>query len=83
MPSSAHFITAFLDRHVKGEEARGAYLDVPVAQSSDGEFADAIEPTAYDGYSPGAPAATLWKGFQRKHAEGLELLQAPAANPAG
>jgi predicted dienelactone hydrolase len=79
---SAHFITAFLDRHVKGEEGRGSYLDVPVAQSSDGVFPDAIEPKAYDAYSPGAPAVTLWKGFQRKHAEGLELLQEPPADPA-
>ena len=76
---NAHFITAFLDRYVKGEEARRVYLDVPVVQSSDGVWPDAIEPKAYDAYSPGAPAVTVWKGFQRKHAEGLELLQAPPA----
>jgi len=31
-------------------------------------------------YGTGAPNVTVWKGFQRKHAEGLELLQ---ASPAG
>jgi hypothetical protein len=35
----------------------------------------------YAEFSPGTGAATLWKGFQRGHATGLELLQAPAANP--
>ena len=79
---NAHFITAFLDRYVKGEEGRAAYLDVPVAQSSDGVWPDATEPKAYDAYSPGGPGVTVWKGFQRKHAEGLELLQAAPADPA-
>ncbi len=79
---NSHFITAFLDRYVKGEEGRAAYLDVPVAQSSDGVWPDTIGPKAYDAYSPGAPNVTVWKGFQRKHAEGLELLQAPPADTA-
>jgi predicted dienelactone hydrolase len=79
---NAHFITAFLDRYVKGDEGRAAYLDVAVAQSSDGTWPETTEPKAYDAYSPGAPNITVWKGFQRKHAEGLELLQAPAADAA-
>jgi hypothetical protein len=33
-------------------------------------------------YGTGAPNVTVWKGFQRKHAEGLELLRAPAADAA-
>jgi hypothetical protein len=77
---NAHFITAFLDRYVKGDEGRATYLDLPVAQSSDGVWPETIGPKAYDAYSPGAPNVTVWKGFQRKHAEGLELLQAPAAD---
>jgi predicted dienelactone hydrolase len=78
---NAHFITAFLDRYVKGDETRNSFLDVLVAQSSDGgwpEPAAPAVPAAYDAYSPGPPDATVWKGFQRNHAEGLELLRARA-----
>ncbi|MGO9039056.1 MAG: alpha/beta hydrolase family protein [Steroidobacteraceae bacterium] len=79
---NAHFITAFLDRYVKGDEGRAAYLDMPVAESSDGVWPDTTEPKAYDALSPGTPNITVWKGFQRKHAEGLELLRATAADAA-
>lgn len=72
---NAHFITAFLDRYLKGDESRSAYLEVPVTESAQGRWAPAT-PIPYDAVSPGAPGATLWKGFQRKHAEGLELLEA-------
>jgi predicted dienelactone hydrolase len=74
---NAHFITAFLDRYLKGDESRAAYLDVPVAESAEGTWT-APDSAAYDAFSPGAPGATLWKGFQRSEAAGLELLQAPA-----
>ena len=83
---NAHFISAFLDRYVKGDETRTAYLDVPVAESSDGVWPAPPAPAAppsYDAYSPGPPAATLWKGFQPRHAEGLELMYAPAAPRGG
>jgi len=78
---NAHFITAFLDRYVKEDETRAAYLNVPVAESSDGVWPAAAAPEAYDAYSPGPPHITVWKGFQRGHAEGLELLQALPATP--
>ena len=74
-----HFITAFLDRHVKGDVNRDSYLDVPVVRSSDGSWA-APANTAWNAISPGTAGVTLWKGFQRRHAEGLELLQRPAAS---
>ena len=80
---SAHFITAFLDRYVKGDETRAAYLDVPIAQSADGVWPAADAPPAYDAYSPGTPPVSVWKGFQRNHAEGLELLALPAAPASG
>jgi hypothetical protein len=73
---NAHFITAFLDRYVKGDESRAAYLDVPVARSSEGAWpvqAPAAPP--YDAYSPGGPGITVWKGFQRSEASGLEMLR--------
>ena len=77
---NAHFITAFLDDYLKGDGSRAAYLDVPVTLSDAGLW-PATVPGAYDAFSPGSAAAgvTFWKGFQRNHAAGLEMLQAAAA----
>jgi predicted dienelactone hydrolase len=77
----AHFITAFLARYLKDDESAGTYLDVPVPESADGVWPPDLPPAAYDAYSPGTAGITVWKGFQRKHAEGLELLQAAPASP--
>jgi hypothetical protein len=76
-----HMITAFLDRFVKGDESRAAYLDGLVPDSSAGHW-QAPPGTAYDAVSPGTGGITLWKGFQRDYAEGLELLQR-APSPTG
>jgi predicted dienelactone hydrolase len=73
---NVHFITAFLDRYVKGDEARAPYLDVAVADSAAGVWPASAPAAAYDAYSPGTGNITVWKGFQRNHAAGLELLQA-------
>jgi predicted dienelactone hydrolase len=80
---NAHFITAFLDRYVRGDETRAGYLDVPVPSVADGRWPDPPPPTApaaYGAYSPGTPGITVWKGFQRSQAAGLELLEAPPAS---
>jgi len=77
---NAHFITAFLDRYVKGDESRDAYLNVAVGESAAGVW-PATPPLPYDAYSPGTADITVWKGFQRNHATGLELLQAEAKSP--
>ena len=70
-----HFITAFLDRYVKDDASRAGYLDGLTPRSNDGTWpASANEP--YGAFSPGTGGITLWKGFQRGHAEGLELLHA-------
>jgi predicted dienelactone hydrolase len=74
---SAHFISAFLDRYVKDDASRDAYLDVPAPESAAGTWPSA-NPYPYDAYSPGANGVSVWKGFQRNHAAGLELLQAKA-----
>lgn len=76
-----HMITAFLDRYLKGDESRAAYLDGLVPDSSSGQW-DAAPGTPYDAISPGTAGITLWKGFQRGYAEGLELLQRAAQAPA-
>jgi predicted dienelactone hydrolase len=70
-----HFITAFLDRYVKDDASRASYLDGLVPDSSKGEW-PAEAAGAYADYSSGAGGITTWKGFQRQHAEGLELLHA-------
>jgi predicted dienelactone hydrolase len=75
---NAHFITAFLDRYLKDDESRAAYLDVAATDSDAGVWPAAAPPLAYDAYSRGAPEITVWKGFQRNHAAGLELLRAQA-----
>ena len=66
----AHFITAFLDRYVKGDASKAAYTDGLVADSDDGIWA---HPPGYGAFSPGLPDATLWKGFQVAHATGMTL----------
>jgi predicted dienelactone hydrolase len=71
---NTHFITAFLDLYVKGEQRYAAYLDVPVAHAGSGVWPDDHEPFA--AYSPGTGGITVWKGFQRSFAVGLQLQQA-------
>lgn len=74
-----HFITAFLDRHVKGDTSRGAYIDLPVSESASGVWPKEQQ-GRWNEISPGTEGITVWKGFQRRHAQGLEWLrQAPAA----
>jgi predicted dienelactone hydrolase len=72
---SLHFITAFLDRYLKGDETRAAYLEGLPSDSTLGEW-PASAAGGYDAFSPGTGGVTVWKGFQRGHAEGLELLHA-------
>ncbi len=77
-----HFITAFLDRFVRGNAGGASYLDVAVVNSDDGKW-DAPATTAWGAFSPGGAGVTLWKGFQRRHARGMELRHAaPGARPA-
>jgi hypothetical protein len=72
-----HFITAFLDRYVKGDVSRSSYLEVQTPDSDDGVWS-AQNPLPYGAYSPADSNITVWKGFQRSHAAGLQLLRAAA-----
>jgi predicted dienelactone hydrolase len=74
-----HMITAFLDLYVKGDASRAPYLNGLVPESAAGQW-PADSEAAYDAFSPGTDGITVWKGFQRRHAEGLELLARPPAS---
>jgi predicted dienelactone hydrolase len=72
---NVHFITAFLDRYVKGDASRQAYLEVRTPESDDGVWPPQ-NALPYGAYSPSDANITVWKGFQRNHATGLQLLRA-------
>ena len=65
-----HFITAFLDVTLKGDESKRAYLHVVPEISNDGQWA--LQPGESVGgkYSDGS---NYWKGFQRRWALGMEM----------
>jgi predicted dienelactone hydrolase len=75
-----HMITAFLDLYVKGDSSSAAYLDVAAPNSDDGVWPPPA-PARWDALSPGGSEITIWKGFQRNRAVGLELLQRAAGSP--
>jgi pimeloyl-ACP methyl ester carboxylesterase len=60
-----HFITAFLNLHLKGDEAMADYLDL-VENSADGVF-------AVDEAGAFTDAHTYWLGFQNRTAVGLQF----------
>ncbi len=72
-----HFITAFLAINLKGDTSMKSFLDVPVENAGDGSW-NAPAETPWGAYSPGGAGITLWKGFQRGHAQGLTLRHAAA-----
>jgi predicted dienelactone hydrolase len=75
-----HFITAFLDLYLKGDETRRAYLHPAVEKSNDGKWPLPQGQTAGAKFSDGKD---YWKGFQRRWAVGLEMrCVAPAGGPS-
>ena len=72
MAIQQHMITAFLDRFVKGDASRAAYLDTDVVISNTAVWPKDGPSAGYDVISPGGPGAT-WKGFRKNHNDGLEL----------
>ena len=73
---SLHFITAFLDLHLKGETGRADYFKVGAEQSDAAVWQAAG--AAYDAKSAGG-SNPAWKGFQRNHQDGLVLRHKDAA----
>ena len=72
-----HFITAFLDLNLRDNAAARSYLDVSVSDADLGVW-NAPATAAWGAYSPGGAGISLWKGFQRRHARGMDLLHATA-----
>jgi predicted dienelactone hydrolase len=67
-----HFISAFFDLTLKGDQTRAAYLDVPTPVAADGDWPS--PPGAQlGGKMAGADQAKYWRGFQRRWALGLEM----------
>ena len=65
-----HFITAFLDLNLKGDQSRSAYLHPIPEKSNEGTW------PLPQGQSVGAKfsqGVNYWKGFQRRWAVGLEM----------
>lgn len=61
-----HFVTAFLDSHLKGNTSAGTYLDVSVEKSNDGVYALNKDGTK-------APTYSYWPGFPARTGLGLQL----------
>ena len=73
---SQHFLTAFLDTHLKGDAAKARYLSPAVARSNEGVWQLPPGAPSDAGYSTGKDGVTVWPGFQRRWAKGLELHRA-------
>jgi predicted dienelactone hydrolase len=67
-----HFVTAFLDRALKGDASKAAYLEVPGEIAGDGDW-PSKPGEQLGGKMAGAGEPKYWRGFQRRWALGLEL----------
>ncbi|MCV0397721.1 MAG: dienelactone hydrolase [Rhizobiaceae bacterium] len=66
-----HFATAFLGKHIKGEEGYAAYLEPATEKAADGVWA-VKEDGSFE------PEHTYWKGFAERTGAGLSLMRATA-----
>ncbi|OSZ64486.1 hypothetical protein CAP39_13075 [Sphingomonas sp. IBVSS1] len=69
---NAHFISTFLDLHLKQDQAMRRYLDVPVPLSNAGRWPSMFG-QQWGGMVAGDSQPDYWRGFQRRWARGLEL----------
>ena len=77
MAINEHFITAFLQLYLNGDESRRAYLHPAPERSDDGTWPLKQGESVGSKFSDGT---NYWKGFQRRWALGLEMhCSAPAA----
>ena len=69
--ANAHFVTAFMDLHLKGEAEKASYLDVPVSRGAEAVF-------SLDEKGTPTEKHTYWKGFVDGTAAGICLESFPA-----
>ncbi len=79
-----HFITAFLDLYLKGDQTKASYLHVEPAHSSDGSWPAPPNQSDAGAFSQGDDGGghKFWKGFQRRWALGLQMSCQAAAPTA-
>ena len=70
-----HFITAFLDLYLKGEQSKSEYLHVQPEKSNDGKWSVPDRAPDKGEFSSGKDdkGNLFWRGFQRREAVGLEM----------
>jgi len=74
-----HFVTAFLDQHLKGEGEKASYMDVSPTVAQEGSWPQRPGGNQDAAYSDGGEGGnSYWKGFQRRFALGLEMRQIAA-----
>ena len=67
-----HFVAAFLDMTLKGDEAKAAYLNVPTEDANASQWPVSAG-EQLNGKLAGDGEADHWRGFQRRWAVGLDL----------
>ncbi len=72
-----HFVAAFLDLHLKGDDDKAGYLNVPVSNANDSGWEVSFG-EQLNGKFAGPDEAEHWRGFQRRWAVGLDMLSKPA-----
>jgi predicted dienelactone hydrolase len=69
-----HFVTAFLDRHFRGDASRDKWLTLASVRSNDGAWPVPFGTPATGAFAgPAQGAVTHWTGFQRRWAVGMRL----------
>jgi predicted dienelactone hydrolase len=79
---NAHFVTAFLDRTLKGDKTKAAYLELPTAIAGEGDW-PSKPGEQWGGTMAGNAQPKYWRGFQRRWALGLELHRAAKGTVGG
>lgn len=69
---NTHFISAFFDLHLKGDDSKRRYLDVPTPFANQGQWPSTFG-QQWGGMTAGDNQPGYWRGFQRRWARGLEL----------
>ena len=78
-----HFITAFLDLHLKGMDERRAFLDVPTVAANDGDWPQPMGKNYSTQFADGTNGSEgYWPGFKRRQALGLEMHYLPRGEGA-